>query len=173
MVADLLGLSPEDGRIAVAVGIGAGIGAIFKAPLGGALLVAEILYRRDMEVKVIYPALVASAVGYSIFGSVVGSPPYSASYTEAFNPAALPLYAVLGAAVGLVGLLYIRSFYGIHNAFKRLRVSPYLKPALGGLLTGAIALLVPEVMGVGYGWISLLEYGRLDSFPSAVHTARA
>jgi CIC family chloride channel protein len=75
MVADLLGLSPEDGRIAVAVGIGAGIGAIFKAPLGGALLAAEILYRRDMEVKVIYPALVASAVGYSIFGSVVSFVP--------------------------------------------------------------------------------------------------
>jgi CIC family chloride channel protein len=45
MVADLLGLSPEDRRIAVAVGIGAGIGAVFKAPLGGALLAAEILYR--------------------------------------------------------------------------------------------------------------------------------
>jgi Chloride channel protein EriC len=46
MVADLLGLSPEDRRIAVAVGIGAGIGTVFKAPLGGALLAAEILYRR-------------------------------------------------------------------------------------------------------------------------------
>ena len=168
MVADLLGLSPEDRRIAVAVGIGAGIGAIFKAPLGGALLAAEILYRRDMEVEVIYPALVASAVGYSIFGSVVGFAPVFGSYTGAFNPAALPLYAVLGAAAGLVGLLYIRAFYGIHNAFKRLRVSPYLKPALGGLLTGAIALLAPEVMGIGYGWINLLEYGRLGSLPSAL-----
>ncbi len=67
----------------------------------------------------IYPALAASAVGYSIFGSVVGFAPIFGNYTEAFNPAALPLYAVLGAAAGLVGLLYMRAFCGIHNAFKR------------------------------------------------------
>jgi CIC family chloride channel protein len=48
LIADLLGLSTEDRRIAVAVGIGAGIGSIFKAPMGGAILAAEVLYKRDM-----------------------------------------------------------------------------------------------------------------------------
>ena len=49
MVADMLGLSPKERRIALTTGIGAGIGTIFKAPLGGAVLAAEVLYTRDFE----------------------------------------------------------------------------------------------------------------------------
>lgn len=103
MVADLLGLSPGDGRIAVAVGIGAGIGAIFKAPLGGALLAAEILYRRDMEVEVVYPALVASAVGYSIFGSVVGFAPIFGQLHRGVQPGGPPPLRRAGSRGGAGG----------------------------------------------------------------------
>lgn len=46
---DVFGLTPADRRTALAVGVGAGIGAIFKAPLGGAILSAEILYIRDFD----------------------------------------------------------------------------------------------------------------------------
>ncbi len=135
--ADLLGLSPEDRRKAVAVGIGGagGIGTIFKTPIGGgAILAAEILYRRDLETDVIYPSIIAAAVGYSIFGSVVGGfTPIFGNYLGAFNPFRLPLYAVLGlVAGGGVGLLYIKSFYGIQRAFRKAALSPYLKPVIGG-----------------------------------------
>ncbi|WP_243679198.1 chloride channel protein [Vulcanisaeta distributa] len=56
IIADLFSLTPEDRRVAVAVGIGAGIGSIFKAPIGGAILAAEILYKRDFESEVLFPA---------------------------------------------------------------------------------------------------------------------
>jgi len=62
IIAELLHLNPEDRRRAVAVGIGAGIGTIFKAPIGGAILGAEILYKRDIEPEIIYPSLIVSAV---------------------------------------------------------------------------------------------------------------
>ncbi len=58
-----LHLSLHDKRIAVAVGIGAGIGAIFKAPFGGAILSAEILYMGDFEAETLLPAFIASTVG--------------------------------------------------------------------------------------------------------------
>ncbi len=58
--------NPQDRRIAVAAGVGAGIGAIFKAPLGGAVLAAEILYLHDLEVEAIIPSLIASIVGYTV-----------------------------------------------------------------------------------------------------------
>ncbi|GGP20880.1 chloride channel protein [Thermocladium modestius] len=166
MMADLLGLSPEDRRKAVAVGIGAGIGTIFKTPIGGAILAAEILYRRDLETDVIYPSIIAAAVGYSIFGSVVGFTPIFGNYLGAFNPFRLPLYAVLGLVAGGVGLLYIKSFYGIQRAFRKAALSPYLKPVIGGAGAGLIALLAPEVMATGYGWINLLEYERLGEIVS-------
>jgi chloride channel protein, CIC family len=47
LLGKLLHLNTQDRRIAIATGIGAGIGAIFRAPLGGAVLAAEILYKHD------------------------------------------------------------------------------------------------------------------------------
>lgn len=85
LLGDLFKLSPEDRRRMVAIGIGAGIGTIFKTPIGGALLAAEILYRRDLEPELIYPGLVASAIGYVIFGSFFGFTPVFGYYLGTFS----------------------------------------------------------------------------------------
>jgi CIC family chloride channel protein len=55
LLARVLDLEPADGRIAVATGVGSGIGAIFGAPLGGAVLASEILYRDDFEPAALLP----------------------------------------------------------------------------------------------------------------------
>ena len=166
IVSDILHLSPEDRRRAVAVGIGAGIGTIFKAPIGGAILGAEILYKRDIEPEIIYPSLIASAIGYSIFGLFVGFTPIFGYYTGSFNPFRLPLYFILGIITGLSAIFYVKSFYKIHDFFKKLRINRYLKPALGGLITGIIALLFPEVLGVGYGWVQIFMSNNIDMIPT-------
>ena len=75
MLARILHLSPSDARIAVSTGIGSGIGAIFKAPLGGAVLASEILYRNDMEPEALIPAFVASGVSYVVYGFADGFTP--------------------------------------------------------------------------------------------------
>ncbi len=54
---------------------------------------------------------------------------------------------------GGIGLLYSKSFYGVVRLAGRLPVPPQLRPALGALCTGAIALWLPEVLGTGYGWV--------------------
>ncbi|BDR92395.1 chloride channel protein [Vulcanisaeta souniana] len=168
ILADLFSLPPEDRRIAVAVGIGAGIGSIFKAPIGGAILAAEVLYKRDFESEVLFPALVASAIGYVIFSSVTGFTPIFGYYMGTFNPLRLPLYAVLGVIDGLMAILYVKTFYSVHDAFKRWRVSNYIKPVVGGAVTGLIGLLFPEVLGTGYGWLNLAEFNVANAFISPV-----
>lgn len=75
MLADLFDLSVSDRRIAVAAGIGAGIGSIFKSPLGGAILSMEVLYRRDFEYEALLPSFIASVVGYSVLASWYGWAP--------------------------------------------------------------------------------------------------
>ncbi|PSN89336.1 chloride channel protein [Candidatus Marsarchaeota G2 archaeon OSP_D] len=162
-IADMFHLSPQDRRIAVAVGIGAGIGTIFKAPIGGAVLAAEVLYRRDLEPEVIFPAIVASSVGYSIFASIVGFEPIFGYYTEAFSVLRLPFYAILGLAAGGLAIVYVRSFYGVNSAFKKLRIPPHVKPMIGGVAVGLIALVFPEVMATGYGWVQLIISGNLKA----------
>ncbi len=166
----LLKLEVQDRRIAVATGIGAGIAAIFRAPLGGAILAAELLYRRDFEADALLPALVASIVGYTLFAAVFGwVPDFGNQPGLAFTqPVQLLYYAALGVAVGLIGILYIKVFYGVQGLFARLRLSPYLKPALGGLLVGVIGLVVPQAIGVGYGWVQLLMLPHQVAVPLLV-----
>jgi CIC family chloride channel protein len=66
--ATLLKLPARDRRLLLAAGMGAGVGAIFRAPMAGALFAAEILYRdAGLEADVVVPAAVASTVGYSVF----------------------------------------------------------------------------------------------------------
>jgi chloride channel protein, CIC family len=70
-----LNLSDADGRILVSLGVGAGIGAIFGAPLGGAVLAAGIVYRDDFDYATLYPGFVTSATAYAVFGSFLGFDP--------------------------------------------------------------------------------------------------
>ncbi|MEM3202793.1 MAG: chloride channel protein [Saccharolobus sp.] len=168
IVADLLHLSPDDRRKAVAVGIGAGIGTIFKTPIGGAILAAEILYRRDIEPEIIYPAIIASAIGYTIFGSIFGFTPVFGYYSGTFNPLRLPLYAALGLIAGLFAILYPKVFYSINRLFKKISIPNHVKPAIGGAIAGLIALLAPEILATGYGWINLVEFEKFNALYSPI-----
>lgn len=72
-LARVLGLSIPDRRILMMAGVAGGIGAIFKAPLGGALFAAEVLYRDpDFEHDAVIPGVISSVVAYSICTAVDG-----------------------------------------------------------------------------------------------------
>ena len=152
----VLELDPADGRIAVATGIGSGIGAIFGAPLGGAVLAAEILYRDDFDPAALLPCFIASSVSYAIFGSFEGFGPlfgYVGSYRFG-DPAQLGWFALIGVLGGLIGILYAKGFYGIAWFSAAVpRLPKWVKPTIGGLMVGAIGIVIPEVLGTGYGWI--------------------
>ena len=156
-LAQILHLSTEDRRIAVAAGMGAGIAAIFKAPLGGAILAAEILYLQGMESEVLIPAFLSSMVAYVVYASIQGfTPIFGTGLNISFNdPTSLVFYAVLGIACGLIGIVCTRTFSGVKEIFHKLRIPRIFKPAIGGLLTGLIALWLPQVLGIGYGWTQL------------------
>lgn len=167
-LARTLDLSPADGRVAVGVGIGSGIGAIFGAPLGGALLSAEILYRDDIEVEAILPSLIASVIGYTVFSAFMGFGPlfgYAASDYHFSQPLQLAWYALIGVVGGFIGLGYANGFYGIAGLFGRIPLPRWLRPAVGGLIVGAMGLAVPEVLGTGYGWVQKGLGPQLLSLP--------
>jgi CIC family chloride channel protein len=167
LLARRLRLSPADARIAVTVGIGSGIGAIFRAPLGGAVLGAELPYRDDVETDALIPSVVASIVAFAIFGAFEGYDPifgFLSGYR--FHHALQLLYfAFIGVTAGVMGRLYARCFYGLSGLFSRLHSPRVLKPALGGLLTGLIAIALPGVVGTGYGWVQKSMGHSLVSLP--------
>ncbi|MEM3852173.1 MAG: chloride channel protein [Methanomassiliicoccales archaeon] len=168
LVADFFGMDDKDRRLAMAAGIGAGIGSIFMAPLGGALLSTEVLYRRDFEVEALIPSIIASVTGYSIFGYFFSYKPLftiSGISVGFYHPMSLLLYALLGVLAGALGILYVRTFYGVKARFASMkRVPKFLRPAIGGLLVGVIGIEFPQILGLGYGWVQLLFSGHLSSF---------
>ncbi|MCP8304285.1 MAG: chloride channel protein [archaeon] len=167
IISRLLRLNVHDRRIMMATGIGAGIGTIFKAPFGGALLSSEILYKRDFEVEVLIPSFIASITGYSIFASVKGWSPIfvHATIYPFTHPWELIFYAILGIICGLIGILYVKAFHKSKKIFKESKIWKILKPTLGGLLVGLIAISLPQVLGTSYGWLQLVINGDFALLP--------
>ncbi len=152
-IADLLKLTARERNIALAAGLGAGIAAIFKAPLAGAIIGAEIFYTEDFEVEALVPGLIASVVGYTIVGSVTGfqpifNPPVELMQFE--HPSSLILFALLGLGCGLLARFLFAVFFRIERFFKRFPL--WLATTIGGVCTGLIGLAIPSVLGTGYGW---------------------
>jgi CIC family chloride channel protein len=152
-----LDLSDADGRLAVSLGIGSGIGAIFSAPLGGAVLAASIIYREDFNYKALVPGFITSATAYAVYGSILGFSPMF-GFVEPdyrFDPAQTPWFVAIGILAAGVGYLYARTFYGTVALTKRLPGGIVIKPAIGGLLVGLLALAIPQILSSGYGWVQI------------------
>jgi chloride channel protein, CIC family len=153
-----LHLSEDDGRILVSLGVGAGIGAIFGAPLGGAVLAASIVYREDFEYRTLYPGFVTSATAFAVFGSFLGFDPMF-GYVDAEyrfeSPWPLLWFVVLGVAAAAVGYLFARVFYATEALTARVPGRAVLAPTVGGLLVGLMGLVIPQVLSSGYGWVQL------------------
>lgn len=162
-VATRLGLSVANRRILLLAGMAGGVGATFRSPLGGALFAVEVLYRNpEFEHEGLIPSIIASITAYSLFGAVTGWEPLLATPHFRFeHPAELILYLVLGVVCALLGLVYVKVFYGVRDYFKRLAMPNWLKPALGGILLGLLAMAVPQVLGSGYGWVQAALYGKM------------
>lgn len=156
-LATRLKLSDRDRRIMLAAGIGAGVGSIFRAPLAGALFAAEVLYRNpEFEAEVIIPAGISSVVAYCVFCLVCGWGSLFESQDFAFqNPLELGPYIVLAFILVGGGILYIKSFYGVHRIAKALKIPNHIKPAIGGLCTGAIGFFLPQALSFGYGFAQM------------------
>jgi CIC family chloride channel protein len=156
IVADLLSLDDDDRRILVLAGMAAGLSAIFRSPLGMAIFAVEILYSGMVfETEALIYTVVSAVVAYAVNGLFVGwSPVFHFSETLHFTqPLDLVGYTVLGIVAGVVGGIEPTIFYGIRDFFKGLKVPNHIKPAIGGLLMGLLALVVPQTISTGYGWV--------------------
>ena len=163
-LASLLRVSDKERRMMLLAGAAGGIGAIFKAPLGAALFATEVLYRKEgFEFEALIPCILSSIVAFMVFtfhdgnATIFHIPQFSLA-----TPAQLPFYAVLGVLCAVVGFPYVWFFYGLRDwFFRRLNLPRQVKPAIGGLMVGLIAVFLPQVLGGGYTWIQSAIDGHL------------
>jgi CIC family chloride channel protein len=160
-LATLLKMRPAERRVLMAAGMGAGIAAIFRAPLAGALFASEVLYRSpEFEPEVIMPAALASVVSYCTFGLFFGWQPLFGKLDVGFSgPTELLGYAALIPVVVILAMVYTRSFYGLTALFHRLPVPQKLRPAIGAFLTGVIGLTLYFGLGQDRDVLAVMSFG--------------
>jgi CIC family chloride channel protein len=148
----LLPTSRTERRVLLVAGIAAGISAVFRTPLGAALLATEVLYRDDFEAEALVPAILASVVSYSVVIAAFGETTlFSVSTRFPFRPVQLPLYALLALAVSLAGWAFVRALGLVRRAASRLPGPAWARPAAGGVVVGllgtGVALLLERTLG--------------------------
>jgi len=157
-LADLLRLGYHDRRILVISGVAAGVGGMFRAPLGAALFAVEVLYSDpDFESEALIPAIISSIVSYVVVASLTGwNSIFDTADIHFAKPHELISYLALAMIVAVIGIIYVKVFYGMRdNVFARLPIPAWTKPAVGGFLLAILAVAVPQVLGGGYGWLQL------------------
>jgi CIC family chloride channel protein len=164
-LAQRLRLSPKERRLLLLAGAAGGLGAIFRAPLGGALTAIEVIYKEDFEAEAILPSVLSSVVAYSIFTFFYGTAPIFGIPEFSFQSMAeLPFYAVLAVFCAGTGWLFIRTFEHLkHRVFLPLsdRVGITATMTLGGLGMGVLGMAFPELLSGGYGWLELAIRNQL------------
>ena len=154
----------EERRTLLLIGMASGLSAIFRSPIGTAFFAVEVLYSgMEFDAWVLIYTMLGSIVAYTVNGLFVGWKPL-------FNvPGNIPSpdimgylwYAALGVVAGLIGILLPEIFYKVRDLFSKIPIPPHVKPAIGGLGVGLLALGLPQILGGGYGWIQEAIDGKL------------
>lgn len=154
-LASWLGLGMRDRRNLLLCGTAGGLGAIFLAPLGGALTAVEVLYKEDIESEALIPCIIASVTSYVTYGSIFGfTHIFSMPEGTHFVAGELLIFMLLGVVCSGVGYLYVKIFYGIRDRiFRPLKCPFWLKPAMGGLAVGIMGFFFVEILGGGLGYV--------------------
>jgi CIC family chloride channel protein len=152
--ANWVGMGPRGTRILLACGAAAAVSASFNAPVAGALFAFEVVLGH-YALRSIAPVAVSSVVGALIvrmhFGQdpVFGLPDMLTAQLWDF-----PAAVILGVLAAGVAIAFDRGVLGgpdfIAKQAERLRFPLWALPIPGGLLIGLLALIAPEILGVGY-----------------------
>ncbi|MHB8261731.1 MAG: chloride channel protein [Bacteroidia bacterium] len=172
-VSNLLKTGARARRTLLLAGTAAGLGSVFRSPLGGALTAAEMVYRNDIESDALIPCFISSVTAYLIYIGYAGAEsPFHIITAQAFHANEILFYLLLGGLCFAFGYFLIKGFKNTRTFFDRISVPPWLKPAIGGLLTGAIAVFFFGVAGTGSNYLNYVIQGHFPDY-LPMHTALA
>lgn len=161
----LLGLDPRSVSILTAIGAGAGIAGIFKAPIGGALFTIEVLGVAMTAVSAIalVVACVASSLTAYLLSGCTPDIPFHHAAQISFDH--LPLILLFGVFCGLYSVYYSGVMRRMRRWLGKI-ADPWVKAAIAGVTVGILVFLFPQLYGEGYGLVGQLLDGGWDDLAS-------
>lgn len=147
----------------IACGAAAGMTGIFGTPLAAVLLPVELI-TFEFSLAIIAPTAVAAAVAAVVRVPLLGAQPLFL-IRSAHGIGAVGVLWCLGFGVlaGGVAVLITRLLYRLEDLYTQIPwAGPVIRPIIGGACVGLIALVGPEVLGVGYDLIRAILNGQLD-----------
>jgi len=151
-------------RLLVVCGLASGISGTFMAPLGGAVFGIEVIYSGVAAYDII-PVILSSVVGMFVTAEVFGlQPAFLLPVYHMVNPLELLYFVPIGVLFGLIAMTWTRGLYFFEDLFDRVSLPEWLKPSIGGLLTGLLAMFFVGygIFGTGYEGIDLAIAGELS-----------
>jgi CIC family chloride channel protein len=158
----LLGLRSEQVKRLIPVGAAAAIAAAFNTPLAAVLFSLEEIIG-DLNAPVMGAVVLASATSWVVLRVLLGNNPlFKVPQYQLVHPLEFAVYAVLGLAGGLVSVAFTKLLLVMREHFLRFPVKTlWFQPVAGGLLVGLTGWFVPQVLGVGYGYVGDALNGRM------------
>jgi len=157
-----LGLSPEKVKALLPVGAAAAIAAAFNTPMAAVLFSLEEIMG-DLHAPVLGSVVLASATSWMVLRLLLGNEPlFHAPNYQVVHPLEFGVYALLGVVGGVVSAIFTKLLLRMRERF--LQFPPgtlWFQPAAGGLLVGLIGWEVPQVLGVGYGFVGDALNGKM------------
>jgi len=161
LIGQLLHTTAIERKSLLAAGAAAGMTATFGSPVAAVLLAVELLLF-EFRPRSLLPVALASATATVIRYAAVGAAPvFPLNGVAATGEGALTFYMLLGAVLGVAAVGITRLVYRIEDAFEKLPLHWMWWPALGGMFVGAVGLVAPHTLGVGYDNIEHIVSGSL------------
>lgn len=148
-------LRREDMRVLVAAGAAAAIATAFNAPLAGAFYGFELVLSTYTIAAL--PQVAVCALTGALFSRLItsGEQIFSLPVTMTSIPLwDYPLFVAMGIYSALIGIATMKSVTHCEHVIRRLKLPEWMRPALGGLFLGFLALAFPQVLGSGQGAIN-------------------
>jgi CIC family chloride channel protein len=157
-----LGMRPERVKALLPVGAAAAIAAAFNTPLAAVLFSLEEIVG-DLHAPVLGSVVLASATSWMVLRLSLGNNPlFKVPQYQLVHPLEFAVYAVLGVSGGLVSVVFTKLLIGIRERFLRFpKNTVWFQPVAGGLLVGLMGWFVPQVLGVGYGYVGDVLNGNM------------
>lgn len=154
LIGQLVSTTAAERKVLLACGAGAGLAAMFNAPVTGAFLAIELLlfeFQARSFIPLMLASVLAVAVRLRLFGDETMFPVGAFDYNLIHG---LPYYLALGLICGFAAIGFSSALKRLEDFFDHLKKIPTVfHPAIGALGLGIVGYFSPRVFGPGYATI--------------------